>query len=150
MFSGENRHTIDKKGRIILPAGYREDLEQKYIDKLVVTRGFDDCLYVFPMNEWKDFEAKLKTLPMNDADTRYVIRMFYANASETNLDKQGRMFIPSDLREKVGITKDVIITGYFNRIEVWAKEKWDVYIKKDKDKPFGDVVQKLFDTGIMK
>lgn len=150
MFMGEYQHSLDKKGRVILPAKFRADLAEKYIEKFVVTRGFDDCLFVFPISEWKNFENKLKTLPMTDANTRYIIRMLYANASDSTLDKQGRMFIPSDLRNKIGINKDVIIIGYFNIIEIWAKEKWLNYVKKTSDKPFENVVQKLFDLGIMK
>ena len=150
MFGGAFKHTLDKKGRIILPAQYRSKLSEKYVDKFVLTRGFEDCLLVFPSDEWKNFENKLKNLPLSDSNTRYAIRVLYSNAFETTLDKQGRMFIPSDLREKVGIAKDVVITGYFNMIEIWAKNKWDDYMKDGSDKPFVNVVQKLFDMGIMK
>lgn len=150
MFGGEYKHSIDKKGRVILPALFRSKLNEKYVDKFVLTRGFDDCLYVFPSDEWKNFENKLKTLPLADANTRFMIRVLYSNAFETTLDRQGRMFIPVDLRQKVGITKDVVVTGYFNMIEIWSKDKWEIYINKGRDKDFGNVVQKLFDMGIMK
>jgi MraZ protein len=150
MFMGEYLHSLDKKGRIIMPARFRSELGEKYVESFVITRGFDNCLFVFPINEWKNFENKLKSLPLTDANTRYIIRILYSNATEASLDKQGRMFIPSDLRSKVNIDKDVVITGYFNMIEIWGKEKWDEYVKKETIEPFESIVQKLFDLGIMK
>ncbi|MFH1074081.1 MAG: division/cell wall cluster transcriptional repressor MraZ [Candidatus Firestonebacteria bacterium] len=150
MFMGEYQHSIDKKGRIILPAKFRSALAEKYIDKFVITRGYDDCLSVFPMNEWKIYETKLRELSPNNADTRYFLRLLYANATDTVLDKQGRMFIPAELRAKVAIVKDVAVIGSMNLIEIWSKEKWDDYLAKGKDKPFENVAQKLFDLGIMK
>ena len=150
MFMGEYKHSIDKKGRIILPAKFRADLAEKYIEKFVITQGYDTCLSVFPLNEWSVYETELKKLSLNNADTRYFLRLLYANATETILDKQGRMFIPSELRAKVAIVKDVSIIGSRNIIEIWSKEKWDEYLLKGKDKPFESIAQKLFDLGIMK
>jgi MraZ protein len=150
MFMGEYQHSLDKKGRIILPAKFRSELSDKYIETFVITRGFDDCLFLFPITEWKNFENKLKTYSIADGNIRYVIRMLYANASEVAIDKQGRIFIPTGLRTKVGINKDVVIIGYLNLIEIWAKEKWLNYVKKESDKTFSNIVQKLFDLGIMK
>ncbi|MEI6845793.1 MAG: division/cell wall cluster transcriptional repressor MraZ [Candidatus Firestonebacteria bacterium] len=150
MFMGEYQHSIDKKGRIILPAKFRSGLAEKYIDKFIITRGYDDCLSVFPINEWKIYETKLRELSYNNSDTRFFLRQLYANAAETALDKQGRMFIPTELRTKVAIVKDVTVVGSGNLIEVWSKEKWTDYLTKGKDKPFESIAQKLFDLGIMK
>ncbi|MCX5777290.1 MAG: division/cell wall cluster transcriptional repressor MraZ [Candidatus Firestonebacteria bacterium] len=150
MFMGEYKHSIDKKGRIILPAKFRSTLAEKYIDRFVITRGFDDCLSVFPMNEWKLYEAELRKLSQSNADTRYFLRILFANATDTALDKQGRMFIPAELRAKVAIEKDVTVLGAMNLIEIWSKQKWEDYQSKGKDKPIESVAQKLFDLGIMK
>ena len=150
MFMGEYQHSIDKKGRIILPAKFRSTLAEKYIDKFVITRGYDDSLSVFPINEWKIYETQLRTLSQNNADTRYFLRLLYANATETALDKQGRMFIPADLRAKVAIVKEVTVIGQNNFMEIWSKDKWNDYLAKGKDKPFESVAQNLFDLGIMK
>ncbi len=150
MFMGEYKHSIDKKGRIILPAKFRADLAEKYIEKFVITRGLDDCLSVYPLNEWKVYEKKLNELSFNNRDTRDLLRDLYSNATETILDKQGRMFIPGELRAKVGIEKEVSIIGLRNIIEIWAKEKRNEYLLRAKDKPVESIAQKLFDLGIMK
>ncbi len=150
MFMGEYKHSIDKKGRIILPAKFRADLAEKYIEKFVITKGFDDCLSVYPFNEWKEYEKKLNELSYNNADTRFLLRDLYSNATETILDKQGRMFIPGELRAKAAIVKDVSIIGTRNIMEIWSREKWTEYLLKAKDKPFENIAQKLFDLGIMK
>ena len=102
MFMGEYSHTIDTKGRLIVPSKFRESLG----DSFVVTKGLDGCLFVYDMTEWKSFEEKLKELPMSHRDTRKFARFFLAGASQVEVDKQGRILIPNVLREFAGLEKD--------------------------------------------
>lgn len=120
MFMGEYNHSIDAKGRVIVPAKFRESLG----DTFVVSQGLDGCLFVFPMEEWKQFEEKLKTLPMSDKQARKFVRFFLAGASEVETDKQGRVLLPSVLREFAGLNKDVVMVGVGARAEIWDKTRW--------------------------
>lgn len=120
MFIGEYNHTIDAKGRIIVPSKLREDLGEEF----VITRGLEGCLFVYPDSEWKAFVASLKELP-GTQKTRNLKRAFLAAAEYCTMDKQGRTVVPSKLREYAGIDKDVVLVGLDNRIEVWDKDKWD-------------------------
>ena len=106
MFMGEYNHTIDAKGRLIIPS------------------RFDGCLSIYPMDEWVAFEEKLRALPLTNKDARTFSRFFVAGATTCQLDKQGRILVPQTLREFAGLDKDVVLTGNLNRIEVWSKEKW--------------------------
>lgn len=121
MFMGEYSHTIDAKGRMSIPAKYREELGESF----VVTKGLDGCLFVYDMDEWKVLEEKLKSLPMTHKDTRKLTRFFLAGATLAELDKQGRILLPVVLREFAAITKDVVLLGVGNRIEIWSKEVWE-------------------------
>ncbi len=118
MFMGQYEHTIDTKGRTIIPAKYREDLG----DEFVVTRGLDGCLFLYPSAEWQKFVEKLQQLPSNQ-NTRRIQRQFLSKAMEVSLDKQGRILIPGLLRESAGLTKEVVFVGMMNRVEVWDKAK---------------------------
>ncbi|HOQ16551.1 MAG TPA: division/cell wall cluster transcriptional repressor MraZ [Defluviitaleaceae bacterium] len=129
MFMGEYQHSIDNKGRLIIPAKFREELG----DTFVITKGLDNCLFVYPNSEWKIFEEKLKTLPITNANARKFVRFFLAGAVECNVDKQGRILIPNNLRNYSGIDKDVILIGVTNRVEIWSKENWDKYNNEDFD-----------------
>jgi len=129
MFMGEYQHSIDNKGRLIIPAKFREELG----DTFVITKGLDNCLFVYPNFEWKIFEEKLKTLPITNANARKFVRFFLAGAVECNVDKQGRILIPNNLRNYSGIDKDVILIGVTNRVEIWSKENWDKYNNEDFD-----------------
>ena len=120
MFMGEYNHTIDAKGRLIIPAKFREPLGEEF----VLTRGLDGCLYIYPMDEWNAFEEKLRALPLTNKNARTFTRFFVAGATNCELDKQGRILVPQTLREFAGLEKDVVLTGNLNRIEVWSKEKW--------------------------
>ena len=120
MFMGEYNHTIDAKGRLIIPAKFREALGEEFI----LTRGLDGCLSIYPMDEWKSFEEKLKALPLTDKNARAFLRFFVAGATSCELDTQGRILVPSTLREFAGLEKEVVLTGNLTRIEVWSKEKW--------------------------
>ena len=120
MFMGEYNHTIDAKGRLIIPAKFREALGEEFI----LTKGLDGCLSIYPMDEWKSFEEKLKALPLTDKNARAFLRFFVAGATSCELDRQGRILVPSTLREFAGLEKEVVLTGSLTRIEIWSKEKW--------------------------
>ena len=121
MFMGEYNHTIDTKGRLIVPSKFRETLG----DEFVVTKGLDGCLFVYDNAEWAVFEEKLKALPLTNKDARSFVRFFLAGAAGVEVDKQGRILLPSVLREFAQITKDVVLVGVASRIEIWSKEKWE-------------------------
>jgi MraZ protein len=121
LFNGEYNHTIDPKGRLIIPSKFREGLG----DQFKITRGLDGCLFLFPMNEWHSYEEKLKNLPLADKNARKFSRFFTAGATTCEVDKQGRVLIPSTLREFAKIEKEVIFAGLLNRIELWSKEQYD-------------------------
>ena len=121
MFMGEYNHTIDAKGRLIIPAKFREVLG----DEFVVTKGMDGCLFVFDNSEWQVFAEKLRSLPMIDKEVRHFTRFFLAGAASVEVDKQGRILLPSVLRDFAGITKDTVLIGVGSRIEIWSKDRWE-------------------------
>ena len=121
MFMGEYNHTIDAKGRLIIPAKLREVLG----DEFVVKKGKDGCLFVFDNSEWQAFAEKLRSLPMIDKEVRQFTRFFLAGAASVEVDKQGRILIPSVLREFADITKDAVLIGVGSRIEIWSKDRWE-------------------------
>ena len=124
MFSGEYQHTIDAKGRVIMPAKFRASLG----DKFMVTKGLDKNLFVFSYEEWQKFYEKLSTLPIANRKSRDFSRMFLAGAIECETDKQGRILINSPLRTYASLLKDVTIIGNGNKVEIWSTENWDEYI----------------------
>lgn len=121
MFMGEYNHTIDTKGRLIIPSKFREVLG----DEFVVTKGLDGCLFVYPNAEWKSFEEKLKVLPITNKNARQFSRFFLAGASTCEVDKQGRILLPMILREFAELEKEVVLVGVLSRIEIWNKSKWN-------------------------
>ncbi len=123
MLIGEYEHSLDSKGRLILPAKIREDIG----DKFIITKGLDGCLFGFSQNEWNNFEEKLKTLPLTNKNARDFVRFFLSGAIECEVDKQGRFLIASNLRDYATLDKEVIITGVGTRIEIWNKDKWKKY-----------------------
>jgi MraZ protein len=143
MFIGEYQHSIDSKGRIIIPSKYREDLGEHF----VLTKGLDECLFVYSYNEWKDFESKLATLPLTSKDARAFVRFFFAGATECEFDKQGRIIIPGNLREYAQIKKEAVIIGVSNRLEVWSKDKWLDY-NDDDDLSYDAIAEKMSFLGI--
>lgn len=120
MFMGEYNHTIDAKGRIIVPSKFRESLG----DEFVVTGGLDGCLFVYPNDEWMEFIAQLKNLP-GSKEARQLQRYFLAGAANCEVDKQGRILIPNKLRESAALEKEIVFVGVLNKIEIWSKERWD-------------------------
>ena len=120
MFTGEYEHSIDAKGRIIVPAKYRDGLGESF----TVTLGLDGCLFVYPDKEWESFVEKLKNLPGNK-EGRQLQRYFLAGAASCEMDKQGRILIPQKLRDAAGLTKDIVFVGVISKLEIWSKEKWE-------------------------
>jgi MraZ protein len=123
LFIGEYQHTIDPKGRVILPAKFREELGEKF----VVTKGLDHCLFVYSNGEWSNLEKKLRTLPLTSKDARAFIRFFFAGAAECGVDKQGRILIPANLRQHADLNKELAIIGVSTRVEIWDRDAWDAY-----------------------
>ena len=124
MLIGEYSHTIDAKGRMIVPAKFRTELGERFI----VTKGFDGCLYGYSLDEWKSIEEKIKTLPLiTGKDARNFTRFFFSSAIECELDSQGRILITQNLREHAELLKEVVVIGVSTRIEIWSKEEYDKY-----------------------
>ncbi len=143
MFIGEYQHSIDSKGRLIIPAKFREDLGEVFI----ITKGLDNCLFVYPKSEWTILEEKLKLLPLTRKDARAFVRFFFSGATECELDKQGRILIPGNLREHCRIDKDAVIIGVSNRVEIWSKEEWELY-NDDDDLSYESIAEKMAELGI--
>lgn len=120
---GEYEHSLDAKGRLIMPAKLRQDIG----DKFVITKGLDGCLFAFSQEEWLNFETKLKSLPLSDRNARNFVRFFLSGATECEIDKQGRFLISSNLRNVATLEKEVVIIGVGTRIEIWNKDKWKEY-----------------------
>ena len=120
MFMGEYNHTVDTKGRLIVPSKFREQLG----DEFVVTKGLDGCLFVYSKSEWENIEEKFRNVPLTTKDARKFARFFFAGAASCEVDKQGRILLPVVLREYAGIEKDVVSVGVFNRVEIWDKDQW--------------------------
>lgn len=123
MLIGEFEHSLDAKGRLIMPAKLRESIG----DTFVVTKGLDGCLFAFSITEWTNFEEKLKSLPLSNKNSREFVRFFLSGATECEIDKQGRFLITNNLRETAGLEKETVIIGVGTRIEIWDKEKWKKY-----------------------
>lgn len=121
MLMGKYQNSIDAKGRMIVPSKYRGELAYH----CVLTRGIDSCLYIYPMEKWEEFMDKLSKLPTTDPNARAFVRHIYANAVECEIDKQGRMGIPQELREYAGIEKEMVTVGVLDKIELWSKEVWE-------------------------
>ena len=138
MLLGRYEHTVDTKGRVSVPARFREDLGERF----VITRGLDNCLALYSLNEWAVLAEKVKALPM--AQARTIQRYLFTGAYETEIDAQGRMVIPQNLRTFAGITKDVVIAGLSNRAEVWDREAFD---KSESSVSADDVVELMSQLG---
>ena len=141
MFMSEYSHSIDAKGRVIVPAKFREELGETF----VVTQGLDGCLFVFPNEEWKNFEEKLKTLPMANKDARKFVRFFLAGAALAEVDKQGRILLPAVLRQFAGLEKDVVLVGVGSRVEIWDKKRWEECTSFD---DMDEIAEHMADLGL--
>ncbi|TDY46672.1 division/cell wall cluster transcriptional repressor MraZ [Alicyclobacillus sacchari] len=140
MFMGEFEHALDSKGRLTVPAKFRDGLGESFI----VTRGLDKCLFVYPRDEWNVLESKLKSLPMARADARAFVRFFFSGASECELDKQGRILLPQKLRDYAGLQKDCTLLGVSNRVEIWDTEIWANYAG-EAESSFAEIAENLVD-----
>lgn len=143
MLIGEYTHTIDAKKRLAIPAKMRRELGAK----AVITRGLDNCLFIFPLKEWQKLVEKLSNLPIGQKNTRSFIRLVLAGASEVDLDSLGRILIPDYLKIYAQLKKNVIIAGVYNRLEVWDKAKWDIF-KQQSEKEVDNMAERLGELGV--
>ncbi len=142
VFMGEFHHNIDEKGRIIIPARFREGLG----DAFVVTKGLDQCLFVYPRHEWDVLTEKLRQLPFTRSETRAFTRFFFSGAAETGCDSQGRTVIPPNLREYAELLKEAVIIGVGNRIEIWSQPSWND-MRSDAEENYEELAEKLNELG---
>lgn len=139
MLIGQYEHSIDEKGRLIMPQKLREALGEEFI----VTRGWDECLFVMPMDEWTTFENKIRSLPMAQASV--LQRVFFSKAAQVSPDKQGRVLLANHLREAAGLTKDVVIVGADTRVEIWDAAAWEKWVAEQESKLGGGSLLKLME-----
>ncbi len=145
MFYGEYLHSIDRKGRLILPAKFREVAKGNFIEKFFVTRGLDKCLFMFSEEEWRTQEAKFKSISFTKIQARIFNRLYFSGAAEVLPDKQGRILLPPYLKDFAEIKREVIIVGVSNRIEIWAKDKWQQFYGTSRPS-FEEIAEKLMDV----
>ena len=143
MFIGEYSHSIDPKKRLAVPVKFRVGLK----NKAVVTRGLDKCLFIYPMKVWEEIAGKLGTLPVGEASTRSFIRLMLSGAVDVDVDKQGRVLVPDYLKTYAGLKKQVVITGVYNRLEVWDEDKWKKY-KNNSEKNTDEIAEQLGKLGV--
>jgi MraZ protein len=145
MFYGEFEHTIDRKGRIVLPSKFREAAKNNFVEKFYLTRGLDGCLFMLSEDEWKAQEKKFKSLSFTKSEARKFNRLYFSGACEIIPDSQGRILIPQYLKDFAQIKRDLILIGVSNRIEIWSKDKWKSFYSTNKQ-AFEDISEKLIDT----
>jgi MraZ protein len=138
MFIGEFHHTLDEKGRLAIPSKFRADLAAG----AVVTRGLDRSLFLYPKAAWETLAQKLASLPLGQADTRAFARLMLAGAMDVDIDKSGRVTIPEYLRHYAGVAKDVIVTGLYDRLEIWDETAWKEYAAKT-ERDSNDIAERL-------
>lgn len=134
---------MDPKGRISMPSRFRDKLSNTFY----ITKGLDQCLFIFPESEWHNIEEKLKSLPLTQSSARQFVRAFYAGAMDCELDKQGRMMLSPNLRAYANLDKEVVLIGVSTRIEVWSKVKWEAY-QKDDAQSYEALAEQLAQLGI--
>lgn len=142
MFYGEYEHALDTKGRVIIPARFREIFKEHYAEKFYLTRGLDRCLFVFTEEAWKAQEKKFREMPFTRGEARKFNRLYFSGACDVVCDKQGRILIPDYLKSYAEIKENVVIIGVSDRIEIWAKEKWKEFFESNKG-GFEDLAEKL-------
>lgn len=145
MLIGEFRHSIDPKGRITIPSKFRDELDEGF----VMTKGLDNCLFLYPLCEWEKIESKLKSLPITNKNVRSFVRTFFSGATDANIDKQGRVLIPQNLREHalIEIDKEAVIIGVSTRIEIWSHKNWEDY-NEDEGLSYEEMAEKMAELGI--
>ncbi|HPW34718.1 MAG TPA: division/cell wall cluster transcriptional repressor MraZ [Candidatus Paceibacterota bacterium] len=143
MFLGEFKHTIDNKGRLAIPAKFRTQLS----GGAIITRGLDKCLFLFPQKEWENLASKITNLPISQSDSRAFARLMLSGASDVEFDSQGRILIPDSLRQYSGISNKAVVTGLYNRIEIWDEIEWSRY-KSKTESASDQIAEKLGQMGI--
>ena len=143
MLMGEYMHSIDAKGRVILPADFRSELGESFI----ITKGLDSCLFIYTMTEWENLSTKLKQLPLAKAEARAFVRFFFSGARQLECDKQGRFLVPAALRAHAKLQKDVVLIGISSRIELWSREEWNRY-NEEINPSVSSIAENLVDLGI--
>lgn len=142
MLMGEYQHSIDTKGRLIVPAKFREELGEYFI----VTRGLDGCLFGYPISEWQQVQEKLKQLPLAKKESRQFTRFFYSAATECAIDKQGRINLPKTLIEYAALEKNCYLIGVSQRIEIWSEERWQSF-SDEAEESFEEIAEQMIDFG---
>jgi MraZ protein len=143
MFMGEYHHNIDDKGRLIIPSKFREELGETFI----VTRGLDGCLFVYSKAEWEQIVAKLKELPFTKKDARSFVRFFLSGATVCEFDKQGRIKVTSPLATYADLTKECIVIGVNDRLEIWSKDNWEKFFSSNEEN-LSDIADHLFESNL--
>ena len=143
MLTGEFNHSIDSKGRLIIPSKLRDSLGEHF----VITKGMDGCLFLYPENEWEAFEEKLRTLPLTNKKARDFKRFFLGSAVDGEIDKQGRVLLSSSLRTYAGLEKEVVLAGVLDKVEIWSKEAWDARTN-DIEENIEDIASDMEDLGL--
>ena len=143
MFIGEYNHNLDEKGRLAVPVKFRDDLKKG----AVVTKGLDGCLFLYTASEWKILAEKLSKLPISQSGTRAFARLMLAGAMDARIDKQGRIVIPDYLRKYAGMKKKIVVSGLYNRLEIWDENNWEKY-KRKTEKESEDIAEKLGEIGV--
>lgn len=143
MFIGEYNHAVDPKKRLALPSKFRNELGKT----VVVTRGLDKCLFVYPLDVWQELAQKLGTMPIGESATRAFVRLMLAGATDVQMDAQGRVLIPDYLKEYAQLDRDVIVAGLFNRLEIWDQQKWQAY-KSDAERNTDEIAENLGKLGV--
>ena len=143
MLTGEFNHSIDSKGRLIIPSKLRDSLGEHF----VITKGMDGCLFLYPENEWEAFEEKLRTLPLTNKKARDFKRFFLGSAVDGEIDKQGRVLLSSSLRTYAGLEKEVVLAGVLDKVEIWSKEAWEARTN-DIEENIDDIASDMEDLGL--
>ena len=141
MFIGEYHHSVDDKGRLIIPSKFRDELGTKFI----ITRGIENCLFVYSLDSWNEIVRKIESLPFTKKDARTFARFFLSGASEAEFDKQGRINITSPLISYANITKECVVIGTGDRLEIWSEESWNDFFTSAKDS-MSDIAENLFES----
>ncbi|MBE3551136.1 MAG: Cell division protein MraZ [Brockia lithotrophica] len=143
MFLGEHRHVLDEKGRLTIPARFREELGSPFI----LTRGLDGSLFAYPLSAWRTLERRLRSLPFTRRDVRAFTRLLFAGAVEVEPDRQGRISIPPNLAAYAGLAKNVVVVGVSARVEIWDEARWEAYVAEGEAK-YTDLAESLIDLGL--
>lgn len=144
MFYGEYSHSIDRKGRLILPAKFREVAKNNFIERFFVTRGLDKCLFMFSEEEWRNQENKLKSISFTKQEGRTFNRLYFSGAVDVSPDRQGRILLPQYLKDFAEIKKDVILVGVSNRVEIWSSDLWKNFYSNSRNS-FEEIAEKLIE-----